>query len=121
MGQNAPAALEEDTVIQDKNQEKEQPQKSIFCRQCGHIITSHSLAVQPHENTFRNPAGYSFHVLSFSDAPGAAEVGDATEFATWFSGYAWSYALCQKCKAHIGWWFSGKDSFVGLIATRLVR
>jgi hypothetical protein len=120
---NKSISLEEGILEQDQDQtqEKEKPQKSIMCKNCGHVITSHSLAVQPHEHTFRNPAGYSFHVLCFSDAPGASGVGDLTDLASWFPGYSWSYAICAKCHNHLGWWYTGKDQFAGLIATRLVR
>lgn len=95
--------------------------KTIRCRSCEHDVTSPEWATQPHEHTFRNPAGYSFHVLCFSDAPGAADVGEATTEACWFPGYAWTFAICQQCHNHLGWWYTGKDRFAGLIATRLIR
>jgi hypothetical protein len=98
-----------------------QTQKSIRCKNCGHVITSPSLAIEPHEHTFRNPGGYSYHVLCYSDAPGAATVGDPTTEASWFTGYAWTFAICAECHNHLGWWYNGPDSFAGLIATRLVR
>lgn len=105
--------LEEKTDIQQ--------QKTVRCRNCEHEITKPSFAVQPHEHTFRNPAGYSFHVLCYSDAPGAAEAGDATDEATWFPGHVWTFALCKQCHHHLGWWYTGKTRFAGLIATRLIR
>lgn len=104
----------------EKSSEQEE-QKSIRCRNCESEITSPSFAIQPHEHTFRNPAGYSFHVLCFSDAPGAAELGDSTEEASWFAGYAWAFAVCRQCQNHLGWWYSGEKRFAGLIATRLIR
>lgn len=106
------------------NQEQEtdeQSQKVVRCKNCDFEITTPNMARQPHEHTFRNPAGYSFHVLCYSDAPGAANVGKATSEASWFPGYAWTFALCAQCQNHIGWWYSGKDRFAGLIATRLIR
>lgn len=98
-----------------------QAQKKVLCKSCEHEITSPSLAIQPHEHTFRNPAGYSFHVLCYSDAPGAANVGDASTEASWFANYAWTFAICAQCHNHLGWWYEGKDRFAGLIATRLIR
>lgn len=98
-----------------------QTQKSVRCKNCGHAITNASFAIQPHEHTFRNPAGYSFHVLCYSDAPGASEAGSPTTEACWFPGYSWTFAICQGCHNHLGWWYHGTDSFAGLIATRLVR
>ena len=105
--------------VEEKNEVKDQ--KQIRCRSCEHTITRPDLAIQPHEHTFRNPGGYSFHVLCYSDAPGAADVGEATTEATWFPGYAWSFATCGQCQTHLGWWYSGEDRFAGLIAQRLVR
>lgn len=113
MSQGTSIELEEKTDVQS--------QKTIRCKSCGHDITRPALAIEPHEHTFRNPAGYSFHVLCFSDAPGAADVGDSTTEACWFPGYAWTFAICMQCKSHLGWWYNGSDRFAGLIATRLLR
>lgn len=98
-----------------------QTQKVVRCKNCEHEITSPERAVEPHEHTFRNPSGYSFHVLCYSDAPGAVDVGDATNEASWFVGYEWTFAICAQCHYHLGWWYRGKDRFAGLIATRLIR
>jgi hypothetical protein len=98
-----------------------QTQKSVRCKSCGYTVTSPALAIEPHEHTFRNPAGYSFHVLCFSDAPGASDVGESTTEATWFPGYTWTFAICNQCHGHLGWWYNGRDRFAGLIATRVIR
>jgi hypothetical protein len=104
-----------------QNETEEKQDKAIRCKNCDHSITRAALAVEPHEHTFRNPQGYSFHLLCYSDAPGAGETGTATLEATWFPGYAWTFAYCVCCHNHVGWWFHGKDRFAGLIATRLIR
>lgn len=101
-----------------------QPELTITCRDCGHEITRPKFAIEvggAHEHTFRNPGGYSFHVLCFRQAQGTLDAGTPTSEATWFAGYAWTFALCEACHGHLGWWYHGKDSFAGLIATRLVR
>ena len=98
-----------------------QTQKTVRCKNCGHVVTSPALAVEPHEHTFRNPTGSSFHVLCYSDAPGALDVGESTTADSWFESYAWTFAICQQCHTHLGWWYHGPDRFAGLIATRLVR
>src|ERR1700722_5643259 len=98
-----------------------QPQKTVRCKNCGHEVTTPALAIEPHEHTFRNPAGYSFHVVCYSDAPGAADLGEPTTEYCWFPGYAWSFAICHQCQSHLGWWYSGPERFAGLIATRLIR
>jgi hypothetical protein len=113
MGKGPSTELERKTEVQS--------QKSVRCINCGHVVTSPALAIEPYEHTFRNPAGYSFHVLCYSDAPGAADVGEPTSEACWFPGYTWTFAICIQCHAHLGWWYSGRDRFAGLIATRLIR
>lgn len=113
--------LEAKSDIDDKTENEQKIDKNIRCKQCQHVITKPSLAIQPHEHTFRNPGGYSFHVLCFSTAPGASNIGEPTPEATWFAGYAWSFAVCGQCNNHLGWWYHGNDQFVGLIATRLLR
>lgn len=107
--------------IEPEIEENTDEKKTIVCRNCEFEITSPEFATQPHEHTFRNPAGYSFHVLCFADAPGAAEVGDPTSEASWFAGYEWTFAICKQCQNHLGWWYHGRSHFAGLIATRLKR
>jgi hypothetical protein len=108
------------TIELDETTDAEE-QKSVRCRECNHELTTPAFAVEPHEHTFRNPAGYSFHLLCYSDAPGASEAGEPTTEACWFAGYSWTYALCGQCHGHVGWWYSGSRRFAGLIATRLIR
>ena len=101
----------------------------VRCRACAHGLTCRSLAVQvagAHEHTFRNPAGYSFHVLCYADAEGCLHIGTPTAEASWFAGFDWCFALCAECHQHVGWWYLPRDpgtgvAFAGLIATRLVR
>ena len=107
--------------IENETTDQAEEQKSVRCRNCEYEITDPSWKIEPHEHTFRNPAGYSFHVLCYSDAPGAIEVGDATAEASWFAGYEWTFAVCTQCHNHLGWWYAGKSRFAGLIATRLIR
>lgn len=102
-----------------------QPDRVVRCRACGHAITRPGAALEvegAHEHTFRNPAGYSFHVLCYREAPGCLCVGTATTQDTWFPGYAWSFALCEECHEHLGWRYArASEAFFGLIATRLLR
>ena len=102
-----------------------EPEKTVTCASCGHEITrpAYALEVQgQHEHTFRNPGGYSFHVVCYSQAEGCLDVGQPTPEATWFPGTAWSFAICSACHIHLGWWYRGSElPFAGLIATRLVR
>jgi len=102
-----------------KHVEVVETETTIQCKKCGHEITKPSLAVQPHEYKFRNPLGILYHIRCFRDAPGALDAGQPTTHFTWFPNYAWSFAHCQKCQSHLGWWFAGPDRFIGLIADRV--
>lgn len=105
----------------------------VRCRACSHTVTRQGKAIAmrgAHEHTFRNPAGYSFHVLCYSEAPGAVRVGAPVSEATWFPGYTWCFAICDLCRGHLGWWYTAESAdpggvdpgrFAGLIATRLLR
>ena len=73
------------------------------------------------EFSFTNPAGIVFHIVTFSRSPGCSQVGEPTLEHTWFCGHAWSYCICNRCRMHLGWAYSGPGSFVGLIGDRLVR
>ena len=104
----------------------EQPDDALFCARCGHLVTRRRWAFSPaggHERICANPAGRMFKVLSFLEAPGAADRGPPTEDATWFQGYAWNFALCRGCSTHLGWRYTGDldpPLFWGLIKDLLV-
>jgi hypothetical protein len=61
-----------------------------------------------------------FRIGCFANAPGCEVIGEPTTEHTWFSGYAWSYAVCTGCLTHLGWYFTDGRSFFGLILDRLV-
>lgn len=103
-------------------QTEAEPEPTINCSRCGQIVTrqKHRLEVDGRwEHTFRNPAGYSFHVQCFQEAPGCLVLGEPTEKDTWFPGCSWNLAACRGCQQHLGWQFLGRERFWGLIATRL--
>lgn len=75
-----------------------------------------------HERLCANPAGHMFKVVSFLEAPGAADVGPPTDEHSWFKGYAWNFAQCRGCADHIGWRYTSDMDpplFWGLIKDRL--
>jgi hypothetical protein len=118
------AAKNVETSAAALTREKVQPQRPICCRSCGQVVakrTDVGAEVEGNEHTFRNPAGYSFHVMVFSRAEGCRAVGPPTSEASWFPGSCWQIALCGECEVHLGWRFSGGEegSFYGLIVTRL--
>ena len=107
-----------------KEKTRKQEQPVVLCKECNQAVTTPEAAIAvlgKHEHTFRNPAGYSFHVLCYNLVPGALRTGKPTEEACWFAGYTWSFALCSNCHQHLGWWYDGAIPFVGLIATRVLR
>jgi len=108
----------------DKDHPEQQEKRSILCRFCSSAVTSQAAAINKngrHDHVFFNPAGIAFEVSCFREAPGCVIQGKATTTFSWFSGYAWQYALCANCLTHLGWRFtSKKDTFFALISTRLL-
>jgi hypothetical protein len=119
-----PSPVVDDEVVRELIHEvAEQVDDTIRCGRCKHGITAGKYAIEvsgSHAHTFRNPAGWSFRIGCFADAPGAAAAGPPTTAATWFPGYAWRMAHCGGCGTHLGWWFVGTDAFAGLVLARLV-
>lgn len=96
----------------------------IQCRACNHVIThaaSRREVVGKHVHLRLNPAAFAFIFGCFAAAPGCALRGAPTEEATWFPGCRWQYAHCGRCQVHLGWAFSGGDSFVALLLERLTE
>ena len=73
------------------------------------------------EFAFKNPNGVLFQIITFAQTIGCRQVGVPTFDYTWFAGHAWSYCECDRCRAHLGWFYSGPGEFVGLIKDRIVR
>lgn len=100
-------------------------ERRLLCRKCGHAITSRGRAIVSdgsHVHVFTNPAGLTFRIGCFSDAPGCLLAGEPTTEFTWFPGHAWSFALCAGCGAHLGWYYdSGSGGFFGLILANLAE
>jgi len=101
----------------------EQPiDQAIRCAVCSAVITHHNQALQinnRHEHTFFNPAGITFELRCFRQAPGGSPHGEPSAEFTWFPGYRWQIVLCATCRTHLGWLFTGTQSFFGLITNRL--
>ena len=116
-GEDRPA---EDTALE----EEERRAPGIFCRLCGHRVTSDDQRISvdgSHTHAFFNPAGILFEVGCFRLAPGCLAHGEASGLFTWFAGYLWRPALCSQCAGHLGWRFEKPDSiFFCLILTQLI-
>lgn len=94
----------------------------LRCAACGHVVTRAAMGIVvggAHVHRFRNPAGWSYEVACFADAPGCTAAGMPTAEHTWFPGHLWDPAFCAACGRHLGWWYVGPTSFVGLIRPRL--
>ena len=113
-------ALEREPAREQRVREDEEPW--FRCAQCGHGLAPERARIEvdgAHEHVFTNPAGVTFTVRCFREAPGTAGVGDESTFWSWFRGYAWRIAACARCGAHAGWSFRGEASaFWGLVASR---
>jgi hypothetical protein len=73
-----------------------------------------------HVHALFNPSGILFEVGCFAQAPGCRFEGEFTHDFTWFAGYAWRFAMCRRCAAHLGWEYRGAgDGFAGLIMAEL--
>lgn len=100
--------------------------EAIVCGGCEHPVTARDLAVDvagQHRHTCINPANVIYRIRCFGEAPGCVGHGEVTERFSWFAGYAWQVALCERCAMHLGWLFTSREArpFAGLIADRIVE
>jgi hypothetical protein len=95
-----------------------------LCLMCNKKITEDKerfLYDNQTEFQFTNPDGYIFNIITFRTADCCREEGKATLEFTWFKKHTWCFALCSRCGLHLGWKYSGKYSFYGLIKARLIK
>lgn len=98
----------------------------LLCRHCGHAITSEAEMIEighSHHYRFTNPAGITYSVGCYRNAPGCAISGAATAEDSWFGGYLWQFASCCECGEHLGWYYQNPSQrfFFGLIPDRLAN
>ncbi len=110
-------------VIEKQPLARSAEETAVFCRTCGHPITTARQVVAmdgSQTHTFFNPAGIIFEIICYTGAPGCAVQGAASSTFSWFAGFTWRVALCGGCLTHLGWLFeSGSSSFFGLILQKL--
>jgi hypothetical protein len=95
-----------------------------LCAWCHHRVASEKdrhFHDGQSEFSFKNPAGIRFQLITFARADGCRQAGVPTLEHTWFAGHAWSFCLCERCGTHLGWFYAGPTTFVGLIRDRIVR
>lgn len=118
-----PPGSDSDLEVKDKTSLAAPEKKKVLCRSCGAEITDNSFATNvndSHEHSFFNPHGYVFQIRCYSAATGCISAGNPSNEFTWFSGYTWQLAVCNKCSAHLGWRFqSDSVSFYGLIRDKI--
>ncbi len=110
-------------VTQTDAEELDEEDRELDCAACGHPIThtKHRTSVGGlFQHTCVNPAGILFEIGCFTEAQGCRHLGPESDDFTWFDGYTWQVAVCQSCRAHLGWRFwSADNEFWGLILNRL--
>ena len=116
--------LAEISPEEETEEQLEDPEESILCRNCHFIITFPAERMMMdglHKHTFANPHGIVFEIGCFRNAAGVAYTGPITNEFSWFKGYYWQIAVCRSCLQHLGWMFRATDlqSFHGLILDRL--
>jgi hypothetical protein len=113
------------TRAQRAEQRVRRPRRELVCRACGTTITSISERIQiagSHHHVRTNPCQVTFHFGCFRRAPGCSAASTSTEEHTWFPGYRWQVAICDRCTAHLGWRYSsGGGAFFGLIVGNLAE
>jgi hypothetical protein len=98
--------------------------RPLRCRVCGAHVTWDGARIEvggAHAHTFCNPHGHVFGIGCFATAPGCRQVGAATDFYSWFPGYAWRMSVCDRCSTHLGWSYGEGPDFWGLILAQLVE
>lgn len=92
----------------------------FYCITCLRLITSGDQRIQvagSHEHSFLNPGGCMYEIGCFQDAIGSVAQGVPTDEFTWFKGFRWRVAYCNRCFQHIGWQYlkNNQECFWGLI------
>jgi len=108
---------------QDRAELDDSGRRALLCRTCAQPVARMRDRISvggKHVHCLFNPSGILFEVGCFALAPGCRFEGEFTHDFTWFAGYAWRFAMCRSCAAHLGWEYRGaEDGFVGLIMAEL--
>jgi hypothetical protein len=112
-----------DAATRERDDEGTGRARRLRCAGCGTEIADVDAKIEisgAHRHVFCNPHGHVFEIGCFAQAPGVSAIGPASAFFSWFPGYAWRVAVCNGCRAHLGWCYGDAPDFVGLILPRLV-
>lgn len=109
----------------DDEKIKSERERLFLCRYCKNNITAPKYAIEidgKYNHTFTNPVGKTFRIGCFSSANGCLNYSEHTLENTWFSGFAWCYAICSECRSHLGWYYEKRsENFYGLILENLIQ
>ena len=78
--------------------------RGYWCAACRSRIADDEAALEfagADRHRFVNPAGVAFEIGCFREARCSAQ-GAPTLDATWFPGFAWTFAHCANCGEHLG-------------------
>ncbi len=64
------------------------------------------MSTQGFMNPYVNQNGHIHETLTVYKAKNLTLIGYPSTQFSWFQGYAWTIAMCQHCKSHIGWRFT---------------
>lgn len=110
-------------IVPDNDLEHETTDDDVIvCANCDHLITRARWRItknEDNEHTVFNPGGQVFRIACFKEAVGVCSQGPPRSEFTWFKGYSWQVGRCAGCSTHIGWRYTGSDTFFGLIKDQL--
>jgi len=90
--------------------------EKIYCRNCAFLIASIDALIQINNEGigghYVNSHGALHDMLSLKNAR-ARIVSEPEMDNSWFPGYAWQIAYCQRCREHLGWYFTAVDGTRG--------
>uniref|UniRef100_A0A1B6E425 Protein cereblon n=2 Tax=Clastoptera arizonana TaxID=38151 RepID=A0A1B6E425_9HEMI len=91
-----------------------QKMEVLCCKHCRVQIGSHkdvfSMSVEGPQGTYVNPGGYIHETLTLYQVESVIVFGTPSTDFSWFPGYAWSLAKCERCHIHLGWKFTATSN-----------
>jgi len=87
----------------------------LSCDKCSTIVADKndlfSLSKRGPMDAYVNPQGHVHETVTFYKAQNISLHGRSSTEYSWFPGYAWTVAICKRCRNHLGWKFkaSKKD------------
>ncbi|GIL75511.1 hypothetical protein Vretifemale_5288, partial [Volvox reticuliferus] len=82
----------------------------LACKYCGATVAHCSSALlmssEGAGGAFVNAHGYVHDIATFRVVQGLSYQGQPETAHSWFPGYAWTIANCERCSDHLGWRFT---------------